>query len=137
MTAVMTIEMAIIAVLNADSAFVAAIGGTGKVYSSLVPEQAPLPYILLGQTSEVGARVIRRDAAGFHNGKVISILSDEPGKDKCTMLYGHCRRLLHQQKLTLSSGRIVRGALRLVAMYPDPIMGYELASLFYDVDTRN
>lgn len=136
-TAVMTIEQAIIATLNADAQFIAAMGGAGRVYSSLVPEETPRPYLLLGQTSEAGAPVIQRASAGYYNGKVISIFSEEVGKAKCCVIYGHCRRLLHQQKLPLGEGRMIRGALRLVSMYPDPVTGEELASLFYDVHTRN
>lgn len=136
-TAIMSVEEAIIAALNADPAFVLIVGGPGKVYSSLVAEEAPRPYILLGNTTEDDAAVVKRSNVGFRNGKTITIYSGQPGKDQCNEIYKIMRRVMHQQKLPMNEGRMVRGALRLVMTYPDPVTGDEIFSLYYDVHTRH
>lgn len=134
-SAVWPIEKEMIAIYNADNAWIALVG-INKVYSGSAPEGTALPYAILASTSERGTRVFRKSKAGFDNSKTIDLYSDEVGKERCCQMYEITRRLFNGVSLNIDGGHTISGEIRLVTMFTDP-SGTEHGVVNFDVVTRN
>lgn len=83
-----------------------------KVYSGMAPEQTPFSYITIGSMSEAERRMFMKGGA---EGKItMNIWTRGGGQMAVAAIYKALNALLYNTRLTLSSGHIMSGKLKLV-----------------------
>jgi hypothetical protein len=127
----LSVDAALAAMLAAHKANPAA----PAIYNGAVPEGAPFPYVLLGDTGEgaLTRPLLMRD------GSAVSILMHvyAPGTlsgGPVLEIYDRLRALLHQTGVLLEDRRLMRGTLSLVTVLPDPDADVMHAVVRYDAD---
>lgn len=116
------IQKAISALLIADAAIAASLGGD-KVYAGGAPSGAAFDYITMTGPSE-------SEMALFHGGGSTAVLTlhlwrKEKGQRKTAELYGEVHRVLNNATLVLDGHRLGTSQLQLVDIQPDPDGAYQ------------
>jgi hypothetical protein len=115
-TAAWPVSVAIVGVLEADSALGAVIGD--RIYSGLAPQATQYPYVTMGDSTEGAFNHFGR--VGRDGTETIHVWSRAIGKAEVLAIYGHLERLLNGTTLTVAGFRHVRGRLSLVTVFVDP-----------------
>lgn len=122
LSAVSPLQVAIDAVLLADSAVLADTAGGDHVYSQgNIPEdiaRGAVSYYVLAESSERPFDAFQ--GGGNENEEQIVSVSHERGKIGVLKLHGHLVRLLHNKPIAITGHTTITGKVELVITYADP-----------------
>lgn len=117
-SAVWVVQMALVEALRADFGMSTLFGGPARVYSDRAPDDAPFPYIVIGDTSETDFRAFRQPG---HEGAVtLHIWTARDDREYLVAIYSAMESRLNARTLNVGAFHVMyMGRLRLVAIAPD------------------
>jgi hypothetical protein len=96
------------------------VGDDARVYASKAPEETPLPYVVVAQSTESGAG-LTLDKHSNRIGVTVDVWSDllRYGNGQGLAIYGHLKRLFQGAQLALDGHDVVTCVVDLVIELPD------------------
>lgn len=134
-TALDAVQLALAAALKGDAQLQGALGGSTmapKVYDSLAPATARVPYLVLATSGESGLGV---DFAREGHDGVETLRVTAADRLAAKRIYVHVARVLDGVTLALDGHRMLDGATSWVTDYRDPVTGETQAVIRYRVQT--
>lgn len=101
-----TVELyaALYTALSGAAGLTSALGGSGKVYEGKAPDNAAVPYVVIGDATAVDAGASLRDSQ--EHTVTIHVWTVEPGKLQLLNIMAAVRAVLHDADLALSGGAL-------------------------------
>ncbi len=129
-SAVWPLNKMLFQLLTGDATLAAKLAG-GKVYSGRAPTNAPLDYIILGQSIETPDDLF---GTGGHRGiERLHVWTDDPSKYRASMIANDLHRLLHHTAVTIDGHTLCTGSFSTLGILPDPTGSYTTAMCQYEV----
>lgn len=111
------VHLAVDAALMAHAGLQALVGG--RIFSEVVPEKTPLPYIRYGSSGELNNPRFGRD--GSRGDKVIDVFGAH--KDQVLQVADQIHAALHRVRLPLPGDGWCVGVVELTGTVPDEVTG--------------